>query len=132
VAGVSGKGVGFLLGWWVGRAFFAGGWLGRVFFEGGDKTERRFFYLGPPPPPPFIVKVSYCRLLSICFVSIGKQTTVTTHTHTKRQHQEGPATNPAPPGYLRLQRPTCTFRMGKFGFREHFMFGGTHAQNFLG
>jgi hypothetical protein len=30
-----------------------------------------------------IVKVSYCRLLSICFASIGKQTTVTTHTQKK-------------------------------------------------
>jgi hypothetical protein len=44
--------------------------------------------------------VSYGRLLSICFVSIVKQTTVTTHTHKqKRQQQEGPATTPAPPSF---------------------------------
>jgi hypothetical protein len=77
-----------------GGSFLLGvGWEGGRFFR-GDNTGRRFFHWGP-----LIVKVSYGRLLSICFVSIVKQTTVTTHTHTKkRQHQEGPNATPAPPG----------------------------------
>jgi hypothetical protein len=44
----------------------------------------------------------YCRLLSICFVSIAKQTTDTTHTHKKKTTPRGPCRHTGTSWYLLL------------------------------